>query len=36
VLYFLFISIRFESDFKALNLPLSLRFKGFGGHYNSN
>jgi hypothetical protein len=24
-----------ESDFKAPNLPLSLRFKGFGCHYNS-
>jgi hypothetical protein len=24
-----------ESDFKAPNLPLSLRFKGSGGHYNS-
>jgi hypothetical protein len=23
-----------ESDFKAPNLPLSLRFKGFGCHYN--
>ena len=25
----------FESDFKAPNLPLSLRFKGSGCHYNS-
>ena len=24
-----------ESDFKAPNLPLSLRFKGSGCHYNS-
>ena len=24
-----------ESDFKAPNLPLSLRLKGFGSHYNS-
>jgi hypothetical protein len=24
-----------ESDFKALNLPLSLRLKGSGFHYNS-
>jgi hypothetical protein len=24
-----------ESDFKVPNLPLSLRFKGFGCHYNS-
>jgi hypothetical protein len=25
-----------ESDFKAPNLPLSLRFKGSGCHYNSH
>jgi hypothetical protein len=25
-----------ESDFKAPNLPLSLRLKGSGCHYNSN
>jgi hypothetical protein len=25
----------FESDFKAPNLPLSLRLKGSGCHYNS-
>jgi hypothetical protein len=24
-----------ESDFKAANLPFSLRFKGSGCHYNS-
>jgi hypothetical protein len=24
-----------ESDFKAPDLPLSLRLKGFGRHYNS-
>jgi hypothetical protein len=24
-----------ESDFKAPNIPLSLRFKGSGCHYNS-
>jgi hypothetical protein len=25
-----------ESDFKAPNLPLSVRLKGSGCHYNSN
>jgi hypothetical protein len=32
---FIPIPIRVESDFKAPNLPLSLRLKGSGCHYNS-